>query len=130
MKYTLQELVKLAASDDGKQQIRVIVALAVGWQIHPKDRFIVIPPNSSNSVQPLSSIPNYSGILDDMVGLIRGLNDPEFHKFCLNLSKLSWILYPDQTDQHSYMNRLRVSFAGAAIDHAIAFILTKQEVQP
>jgi hypothetical protein len=27
--------------------------------VHPKDRFVVIPPNSPHSVQPLSTIPDF-----------------------------------------------------------------------
>jgi len=35
------------------------LAEVAGWKVHPKDRFIVIPPNSPHSVQPLSNIPDY-----------------------------------------------------------------------
>lgn len=125
MKYTLQELLKLADSDEGKQRIRVMVAELCGYTLTADQRW-----RRPGQTVGECGLPEFAKSLDDMAELVRGFTDPAFHKFCLNLSKLSWILYPDQTDQHSYMNRLRVSFAGAAIDHAIAFILTKQEVQP
>ena len=38
---------------------RIAIAEACGWKVHPKDRFIVIPPNSPNSVQPLYTLPDY-----------------------------------------------------------------------
>lgn len=41
------------------EQIRKGMAEACGWQVHPKDRFVVIPPNSPHSVQPLNTIPDY-----------------------------------------------------------------------
>ena len=48
------------------QEINKRIAIACGWEIHPKDRFVVIPPNSPNSVQPLNTIPNYHGDLNAM----------------------------------------------------------------
>lgn len=47
-------------------EIIIAIAEACGWQIHPKDRFIVIPPNSPHSVQPLSTIPSYTTDLNAM----------------------------------------------------------------
>jgi len=41
------------------EQQRIKIAEACGWKVHPNDRFIVIPPNSPHSVQPLSTIPDY-----------------------------------------------------------------------
>ena len=38
---------------------RSAIAEACGWKIHPKDRFVVIPPNSPHSVQPLHTVPDY-----------------------------------------------------------------------
>jgi len=38
---------------------RIAIAEACGWRVHPQDKFIVIPPNSPNSVQPLNTIPDY-----------------------------------------------------------------------
>jgi|688.fasta_scaffold241180_5 hypothetical protein len=42
-----------------QEQKRIKLAEAGGWKVHPNDRFIVIPPNSPHSVQPLSTIPDY-----------------------------------------------------------------------
>lgn len=48
------------------EQQRIKIAEVRGWEVHPKDRFIVIPPNSPHSVQPLSTIPNYLNDLNAM----------------------------------------------------------------
>jgi len=42
-----------------QEQKQIKLAEVAGWKVHPKDRFIVIPPNSPHSVQPLSTIPDY-----------------------------------------------------------------------
>jgi len=49
-----------------KEQQRIKIAEACGWKVHPNDRFIVIPPNSPHSVQPLSTIPDYLNDLNAM----------------------------------------------------------------
>lgn len=49
-----------------QEQKRIKLAEADGWKVHPKDRFIVIPPNSPHSVQPLSTIPDYFNDLNAM----------------------------------------------------------------
>lgn len=48
------------------EQINIAIAEACGWKLHPQDRWIVIPPNSQHSVQPLSTIPNYCNDLNAM----------------------------------------------------------------
>jgi hypothetical protein len=48
------------------QEINKRIAIACGWKIHPKDRFIVTHPNYPHSVQPLSTIPNYHGDFNAM----------------------------------------------------------------
>jgi hypothetical protein len=48
------------------EQQRIKIAEACGWKVHPNDRFIVIPPNSPHSVQPLSTIPDYLNDLNAM----------------------------------------------------------------
>jgi hypothetical protein len=42
-----------------QEQKRIKLAEVAGWEVHPKDRFFVIPPNSPHSVQSLSTIPDY-----------------------------------------------------------------------
>jgi hypothetical protein len=48
------------------EEINITIAEVCGWRVHPKDQFIVIPPNSPNSVQPLSTIPDYVNDLNAM----------------------------------------------------------------
>jgi hypothetical protein len=45
---------------------RIAIAKACGWRVHPKDRFIVSPPNAPHSVQPLNTIPDYLNDLNAM----------------------------------------------------------------
>jgi len=45
---------------------RIAIAEACGWRVHPKDRFIVSPPNAPHSVQPLHTIPDYLNDLNAM----------------------------------------------------------------
>jgi hypothetical protein len=52
------------------EQQRIAIAEACGWKVHPKDRFIVIPPNSPNSVQPLHTLPDYLNDLNACSGLV------------------------------------------------------------
>jgi len=47
-------------------EINKRIALGCGWKIHPKDRFIITDPRYPNSVQPLSTIPDYYGDLNAM----------------------------------------------------------------
>lgn len=60
------------------EQQRIAIAEACGWQIHPKDRFIVIPPNSPHSVQPLSTIPDYLNDLNAMHEAEKVLTEDQF----------------------------------------------------
>ena len=48
------------------QEINMAIAEACGWRVHPDNRWIVIPPNSPNSVQPLNTIPDYCNDLNAM----------------------------------------------------------------
>jgi hypothetical protein len=48
------------------EQQRIAIAEACGWKVHPKDRFIVIPPNAPHSVQPLHTLPDYLNDLNAM----------------------------------------------------------------
>jgi len=52
---------------------RVVIAEMCGWSIHPKDRFLVIPPNSPHSVQSISTIPDYLRDLNSMADAERCL---------------------------------------------------------
>lgn len=48
------------------KEINIRIAIACGWQVHPKDKWVVIPPNSPHSVQPISTIPDYYNDLNAM----------------------------------------------------------------
>ena len=45
---------------------RIAIAEACGWKRHPRDPWIVTAPNMPNSVQPLSTIPDYLNDLNAM----------------------------------------------------------------
>jgi hypothetical protein len=68
-----------------EQEINIVIAEVRGWRVHPKDRFIVIPPNSPNSVQPLSTIPNHLKDLNAMREAERYLDDDQWLEYMLNL---------------------------------------------
>jgi hypothetical protein len=56
------------------EQINIAIAETCGWKLHPQDRWIVIPPNSPHSVQPLSTIPDYCNDLNAMHEAEKTLN--------------------------------------------------------
>jgi hypothetical protein len=60
-----------------QEQKRIKLAEAGGWRVHPKDRFLVIPPNSPHSVQPLSTIPDYFNDLNAVHELEKVLRPPQ-----------------------------------------------------
>jgi hypothetical protein len=68
------------------EQKRIKLAEAAGWQLHPKDRFIVIPPNSPHSVQSLSTIPNYFNDLNAVHELEKVLKLHQFWSYADLLS--------------------------------------------
>ena len=65
------------------EQKQIKLAEAAGWKVHPKDRFIVIPPNSPHSVQPLSTIPDYFNNLNDVHELEKVLTDAQYADYAL-----------------------------------------------
>jgi len=64
------------------EQINIAIAEACGWQVHPRDRFIVIPPNSPHSVQPLYTIPDYCNDLNAMHEAEKTLDDYQYFNYC------------------------------------------------
>ena len=48
------------------EQQRIAIAEACGWTVHPKNKWVVIPPNSPHSVQPLYTLPDYLNDLNAM----------------------------------------------------------------
>lgn len=69
------------------QEINIAMAEACGWQIHPKDRFIVIPPNSPHSVQPLSTIPSYTADLNAMHEAVLAMPQDWQDRFTIELTR-------------------------------------------
>jgi len=63
-------------------EINKRIAIACGWQVHPKDKWIVIPPNSPHSVQPISTIPDYYNDLNAM---------HEAEKFIMDESSIEYV---------------------------------------
>lgn len=74
------------------EQINIAIAEACGWKLHPQDRWIVIPPNSPHSVQPLSTIPNYCNDLNAMheaeKWMISNLRLLDFWQFAEELKRI------------------------------------------
>ena len=48
------------------EQQRIAIAEACVWTVHPKNKWVVIPPNSPHSVQPLYTLPDYLNDLNAM----------------------------------------------------------------
>ena len=69
-------------------EINIAIAETQGWRIHPMDRFIVVPPNSPHSVQPLNTIPNYRGSLDAIVPVVRAMPDLKRAKVIIELASI------------------------------------------
>ena len=56
-------------------EINIAIAEMCGWGFLSKDKFIVIPPYSPYSVQPLSTIPDYINDLNAMREAEKTLSD-------------------------------------------------------
>ena len=61
---------------------RVAIAEACGWKVHPKDKWVVIPPNSPHSVQPLNTLPNYLNDLNAMHDAEKVLTPEQLVDYC------------------------------------------------
>jgi hypothetical protein len=84
------------------EQQQIAIAEACGWKVHPKDRFIVIPPNAPHSVQPLHTLPDYLNDLnamheaeelllpDDAAYSQRNFYASELGRICLNDNGRGW----------------------------------------
>ena len=70
------------------EQKIIAIAEFEGWKIHPKDRFIVIPPNSPHSVQPLHTLPLYLTSRDAICGAVARLDDEQKRVFANTLYDL------------------------------------------
>jgi len=56
------------------QEINIAIAEHCGWKVHPKDKWVMIPPNSPHSVQPLHTLPKYCADLNAMAEVEKGMN--------------------------------------------------------
>lgn len=70
------------------EQKQIAIAEFEGWKVHPKDRFIVIPPNSPHSVQPLHTLPPYLTSRDAICGAVAKLDSMEFFYFVERLERI------------------------------------------
>jgi len=66
-------------------EMQIAIAEACGWKLHPKNDYIVIPPNSPNSVQPRHTLPDYLNDLNAMHEAEKSLLETE-----------DWICYHDE----------------------------------
>jgi hypothetical protein len=71
-----------------QEEKRIKLAEAAGWKVHPKDRFIVIPPNSPHSVQPLHTIPDYFNDLNAVHELEKLLGEKHVRSYAFTLSRV------------------------------------------
>jgi hypothetical protein len=62
-------------------EMQIAIAEACGWKVHPKDRFIVIPPNAPHSVQPIHTLPDYLNDLNAMHEAEKTLPDNLFVQY-------------------------------------------------
>jgi hypothetical protein len=102
------------------EQINIIIAEACGWQVHPKDRFIVIPPNSPHSVQPLFSIPNYCNDLNALHEAEKVLTEEQMAIYAWEIDKA---FPPDQQDK-IWFSRTYCFVHATAKQRAEAFLRT------
>lgn len=64
------------------------VAEALGWKKHPRDEWVVINPKYPLSVQPLNTIPDYSGDLNIMHEVERGMDNSKWWIFINHLTEI------------------------------------------
>ena len=62
-------------------EINIAIAEMCGWGFLSKDKFIVIPPNSPYSVQPLSTIPDYVNDLNAMHDAEKVLTSEQINEY-------------------------------------------------
>ena len=124
MKHTLESLLALAESDDGRQQIRILVANLVGWSTwegsenYPSPKVWTAPDGRARC---WCDIPEYHTSLDAIMPEVRKLDEKSAEKWANFMAdifykkgNLGWqVCYAIATAE--------------AIHASIAFILTKQK---
>ena len=68
----------------------IAIAEACGWKVHPKDKWVVIPPNSPHSVQPLHTLPDYLNDLNAMHEAEKTLNPIQAAEYARILTSIAW----------------------------------------
>lgn len=104
--------------------LSVICAEEAGWKVHPKDRWIVIPPNSPHSVQPLSTIPNYTADQNAARSLLALLSDEEWEKFYTAFLNMTPITTPI-----SAQAIFREAMEATPLQISVAFAVARGRVQ-
>ena len=69
---------------------KIAIAEACGWKVHPKDKWVVIPPNSPHSVQPLYTLPDYLNDLNAMHEAEKTLNPIQAAEYARILTSIAW----------------------------------------
>ena len=133
MKHTLETLLKLADTDDGRQQIRVIVTELVGYVLIPWqeiDFYFFQPTEHGRALAKNGELigalrdydlPAYHTSLDAIMPEVRKLDEEAAEKWANFMADLFY--------RKGNLGR-QVCYAIAtaeAIHHCIAFILTKQK---
>ena len=129
MKHTLESLVELAKTSEGKQQIRVMVAELCGWtkcrtNKNPLFEFGRKPGGKF----PDFYLPDYTGSLDAIAEaekLVQSIEEKNFYINTLNEIATASLEYTDQQPEVDWL-----WCTASALQRAIAFILTKQTDTP
>jgi len=100
-------------------EINIAIAEMCGWGFLSKDKFIVIPPNSPNSVQPLSTIPDYLNDLNAMHDAEKVLTNEQDLEYSEALEQVVEGRFVTNNDED--MRRLR---SATASQRAEAFLRT------
>ena len=106
-----------------QEQKLIKIAEACGWKPHPKDRFLVIPPNSPNSVQPWHTIPDYFRCLNAMHEAEKVLSDLN-HGLFRRLLFTSYYNSGGDSDRRTNDEAERWRVSATAAQRAEAFGLT------
>lgn len=120
MKHTLESLLALASTNEGKQQIRVMVAGLFGWQMIKGER----PSSLGHLIAQLDGktgfVPFYHTSLDAIMPEVRKLNEGEKARFLNELQSVCAVV----VSRHFTLARAMLS--ADPIHHCIAFLLTLQ----
>ena len=117
MNHTLESLLELAETDNGPQQIRVIVAELIGYIDFTSTEGHLMGYGLSNE---WCQIPRFHASLDAIMPEVRKLGEGEKARFLYELERVCMIAF-----SHNF-TLCRAMLDAEAIHLCIAFILTKQ----